>query len=247
MPRRSLAGKRVVVTGATQGLGGALCRELSRAGSLVLAVGDRESELASLANDLHLAGQKLLTMRLNITDPVHRTHLLQAVRDQFGGLDLLVNSTDLPAAGQFLDLQPESLRAVFETNLFAVAELMRLFIPNLTQGHQPLIVNVSSVLGRRAMPLQSAYSASKFAVQGLSDAVRAELAKAGIGILVVNAAESGQMTAEEWNRAAKTTLKAIVVDKAEITLTLKSKLLVLATRFAPWLVDRIAARLLRQS
>ena len=124
-------------------------------------------------------------------------------------------------------------------------------------------MNISSVVGRRALPARSLYSASKFAVAGFSEAIRAELAKDGIQVVVVspgltqtnfskNMLEQKArmqmdhmrgMTSEE---VAEATLKAIAAGKTEVTLTLKGKMLVLVNRFAPWVVDFFARKKVRE-
>src|SRR5207248_5606605 len=138
----------------------------------------------------------------------------------------------------------------------------RLFLPVLKEGVRPAIVNISSIAGRRGSPARSEYSASKFAVQGFSEALRAELYKDGIDVLIVNPGLTQTnfsknmleqkakvqldhlrgMTAEQ---AAYATLRAIERGKNEITLTFKAKLIAFVSRFFPRLADRIAARKVR--
>jgi short-subunit dehydrogenase len=149
-----------------------------------------------------------------------------------------------------------------EVNFFAVAETTRVFLPLLKQGNRPAIVNVSSVGGKRGLPARSEYSASKFAVQGLSEALRAELAKDGIDVLVVNPGltqtnfsqnmleRKAKMPVDHMRgmtpaQVAAATLRALERGKNEVTLTLQGKLIVLVARFFPWLADRFAARKVR--
>jgi short-subunit dehydrogenase len=123
-------------------------------------------------------------------------------------------------------------------------------------------VNVSSILGRRAWPARSMYSASKFAVQGFSEAIRAELAKDGVDVIVVspgltrtnfskNLLENKAKVPLDHLRGmsaeavAVATCKALERGTPDVTLTLGGKLLVLTTRFAPWLIDVVARRKVR--
>src|SRR5262249_35674808 len=166
------------------------------------------------------------------------------------------------ATGHFAECGPERLRKIMEVNFFGMTETTRAFLPLLKRGNRPAIVNISSIAGKRGIPARSEYSASKFAVQGFSEALRAELAKDGIDVLVIspgltqtnfsqNMIEQKAlmqldhlrgMTAE---KVAALTLKAIARGKNELCLTLQGKLIVLVSRFFPRLADRIARRKVR--
>ena len=254
--RRTLIGKRILVTGASQGIGRAFAIEAARRGAKVVASARTVGALEALRSDA------IVTVVGDITDPAARAAMLTAAIEHFGGLDILVNNAGRGATGFFGDTKPDTLRGVMEVNFFALAELTRLCIPTLQTGVQPLIVNVSSILGRRGLPRYSEYCASKFAVQGLSDAIRAELTKLGIGVLVVNPGPTDTGFQENMierdgrtPRASKrmsgkavadAMIRAIERDKAEITLTAIGKALVLANRFAPWAVEWYFRRELRR-
>jgi len=265
MSRRQLAGKRILITGASEGIGRALALAAVKAGCRVLATARSNEHLETLAFEASAilgAGGSLEKVSADVTIPEHRQHLFDETRRLLGGLDILVNNAGVGASGQYLDLRPETMRAVFEVNLFAVAEMMRLFLPVLQLGVQPLIVNVSSILGRKGYPGLSVYCASKFAVQGLSDAVRAELSTTNVGILVVNPGPTDtdfighelerdpqritQGKRMPVDKVAQAILRAIKADKAELTLTAVGKMLVLASRFTPRLFDYFVRRQLRK-
>jgi short-subunit dehydrogenase len=149
-----------------------------------------------------------------------------------------------------------------EVNFFGLTETTRAFLPILKKGNKPAIVNISSVAGKRGIPARSEYSASKFAVQGFSEAIRAELAKDGVDVLVVcpgltqtnfsqNMIEQKAlvqldhmrgMTAED---VAYYTLRAIEKGRNETCLTLNGKLIAIVSRFFPWLADIIVKRKIR--
>src|SRR5207302_2621911 len=111
--------------------------------------------------------------------------MLEAAEKAFGGVDILVNNAGIGATGHFADCSAERLRQIMEVNFFGLTETTRVFLPMLKKGHRPAIVNISSIAGKRGIPARSEYSASKFAVQGFSEALRAELAKDGVDVLVV--------------------------------------------------------------
>jgi short-subunit dehydrogenase len=188
--------------------------------------------------------------------------MVQAALRHFGGADILVNNAGVGATGHFAEVGPERLRKIMEVNFFGLTETTRLFIPLLKKGIRPAIVNISSIAGKRGIPARSEYSASKFAVQGFSEALRAEMVRFGIDVLVIcpgltqtnfskNMLEQKArlqldhmrgMTAEE---AAGAILQSIERGRNEVCLTFQGKLMVLVSRFFPRLADRIAAKRVR--
>ncbi|MBN1588906.1 MAG: SDR family oxidoreductase [Pirellulales bacterium] len=186
MARREISGSRAIVTGASSGIGRALAVELARQGASVVATARREDRLDELRATIESAGGTVVTVPGDVTDPATRRQLIKTARERFGGLDVLVNNAGVGAMGRFEEADPERLRRVMEVNFFAPVELIRLALPLLSQGTQPIIVNVSSILGLRATPYSSEYSASKFAMQGFSEALRTELIRNHVDVLVVS-------------------------------------------------------------
>ncbi len=259
MSRRTISGLRAIVTGASSGIGRALAHELHRQGAELVLTARREDRLALLAQQLNVDGRRAVYRAGDITSAELRASLLKAARDELGGLDLLVNNAGVGAIGPFAQADEARLRQVMEVNFFAPAELMRGAIELLRAGRQPMIVNISSVLGHRAVPKKSEYCASKFALHGLSDAVRAELAQTGIDLLIVSPStteseffdnvlenkarlpwlKAGRMSAE---RVARQTVRAIRRGRHEIILSPGGKALVWLDRLSPPIVNRLVAR-----
>jgi short-subunit dehydrogenase len=252
--RRTIAGSRILITGASQGIGRSLALLAAKEGALVLAA----ARNAELLNQIAQPGQ-LEILVADVTSAADRQRMLDAMRDRFGGLDILVNNAGIGATGHFAEASEERLRAIFEVNFFAMAELIRLAVPLLKQGRTPAVVNISSVIGRRALPGRSEYSASKFAVQGLSEALRGELSLYGIDVLLVNPGltatnfsanmlerksrlQVDHMRGMTADQAAAATLRAIARGANEVTFTAAGKLFIFVSRFFPRLVDRIIAR-----
>src|SRR5262245_37194207 len=186
MARRKLAGLRVLVTGASQGIGRALVVEAAKRGCRVLAAARSTELLDQLAAEVRKSNGVIETVRADVTSPEDRQAMVDAAVRHFGGLDVLVNNAGIGATGHFMDSDPDVLRKIFETNFFGLTETTRVCLPLLKRGTTPAIVNISSVVGKRALPARSLYSSSKFAVAGFSEAIRAELAKDGIDVIVVN-------------------------------------------------------------
>ena len=188
--------------------------------------------------------------------------MVEAAQRHFGGLDILVNNAGIGATGHFADVSPERMRTIFEVNFFGLTETTRAFLPMLKAGQRPALVNISSIAGKRGIPARSEYSASKFAVQGFSEALRAELAKDGVDVLLVcpgltqtnfshNMIEQKALVPLDHLRGmtpeqvAAATLRAIEKGRNETILTFKGKLIVLVSRFLPWFADFFTKRKVR--
>jgi short-subunit dehydrogenase len=201
-------------------------------------------------------------VKADITCPDDRQRLVDAARRRFGGLDVLINNAGIGATGHFAEGNPDHLRAIMEVNFFGTAETTRVCLPLLMAGRNPAIVNISSIAGKRGIPARSEYTASKFAVQGFSEALRAEMARFDIDVLVVcpgltqtNFSKNMlQQTARlpmdhlrgmTPEAVAAATLHALEKGKREVVLTLQGKLLVWVSRFFPWVADRVATRKVR--
>lgn len=260
--RRQITGLRVLVTGASQGIGRALALEAAQRGAKVLAAARSDELLAELGLEASQAGQPLLTVTADVTNPEGRQRMVEAARGSLGGLDVLINNAGLGASGHFIEADPERLRRIFDVNFFGMAETTRVLLPLLRQGRTPAILNICSIAGRVGIPARSEYSASKFAVQGFSEALRAELARFGIDVLVVNPGlvqtnfsknmleakakmELDLTQGMTARRVAELTLDALAKGKREVTLTWKGRLLVLVNRLFPWLVALVAGRRVR--
>ncbi len=262
--RRAIRGSRMLITGASQGIGKALAEAASLRGAKVLAAARSTELLDDLAAAVRARGGVIEVVRADVTNADDRQRMADAAVRHFGGLDILVNNAGIGATGQFVEADPDRLRKIFEVNFFGLTETTRVLLPLLRQGAKPAIVNISSIAAKRGIPSRSEYSASKFAVQGFSEALRAELAKDDIDVLVVcpgltqtnfskNMIEQKArvqldhlrgMTPEQ---VALHTLRAIERGKNEIVLTFQGKLLAFVSRFFPRLADRIAAKRVRRA
>lgn len=259
--RRDLAGLRVLVTGASQGIGRALALHAAQRGMRVLAAARNRELLQQLQHEAK--GQTLEVVPSDVATPEGREAMVRAATDKFGGLDVLVNNAGIGATGHFAESSPEVLRSIMETNFFGTVETTRVFLPLLQKGTTPALVNVSSILGRRAIPGRSLYSASKFAVEGWTQAIRAEFARFNIDVITINpgltqtnfsqnmlernAKQSlDHMRGMTPEQVADATLDALAAGKRVVNLTLQGKALLFANRFLPGLVDRIAKKKVRQ-
>lgn len=257
--RRQLTDKRALVTGASSGIGRALAVELARCGADVVLVARRAERLAEVAGEVAQLGRRAEIVAGDVTDPEVRRRVLDAARDSLGGLDVLVNNAGVGAHGRFSDASADRLRTIMEVNFFAPVELTRAALPLLGEGRQPIIVNIGSILGRRACPHKSEYAASKFALHGFSEALRAECVPLGIDVLLVAAGptdtehfdnlveEHGELPWGKPRRAspervARAIVRGIERGRHEIVPSWRGWMWLTLNRIAPGLVDRIMAR-----
>jgi short-subunit dehydrogenase len=260
--RRSIEGSRILVTGASQGIGHELAMAAAGPGAQVLAVARSENLLHELSDQVQARGLRLEVLVGDVTLPQDRQRMAEETVKCLGGLDILVNNAGIGATGHFAEVSPERLRKIMEVNFFGMTEMIRVFLPILKQGRKPAIVNISSIAGKRGIPARSEYSASKFAVQGFSEALRAELAKDGIDVLVVcpgltqtnfsqNMLEQkakmpmDHMRGMTADKVAEAVIRSIEKGRNEVCLTGQGQLIVFMSRFFPRWADRIAARRVR--
>jgi short-subunit dehydrogenase len=261
--RRKIAGLRILITGASQGIGRALALAAAGRGAKVLAAARSAILLTELSREPRPVGGALETVQADVTSADDRRIMVEAAVRHFGGLDVLVNNAGIGATGHFADGAPERLRSIMEVNFFGLTETTRICLPLLRKGVTPAIMNISSIVAKRGMPGRSDYSASKFAVQGFSEALRAELDKDGIDVLVVcpgltqtnfsrNMIERKARVQLDHLRGmtsetvADEVLKSLERGRHDIDLTFQGRLLVFVSRFFPRLADRIARRKVRE-
>ncbi len=257
MARRTLSGCRAIVTGASSGIGWAMAVELAKRQSELLVTARCAEKLDQLVGEITNLGGRAIPVPGDLTDESLRERLVTRARMEWGGLDLLINNAGVGAIGPFLEADPGRLRRVMEINFFAPAELTRLAAPLLQNGHQPLIVNIGSVLGHRAVPFKVEYCASKFAMHGFSDALRSELEASGIDLLLVSPSTTnseflGSLLAGERSegalrgmsptRVVRQAIRAMKNGRDEVILSAGGKLLVWSDRLFPTLVNRAIAR-----
>jgi NAD(P)-dependent dehydrogenase (short-subunit alcohol dehydrogenase family) len=171
------------VTGASRGFGREIVLAALEKGHRVVATARDPRTVAAWLPETHRANSLLLP--LNVTDPRQRETALAATLSAFGSIDILVNNAGYGYLTAVEEGEEREIRALFEANFFAVAALTREVLPAMRARRSGRIVNISSVGGFVGFPGSGYYAASKFALEGLSESLRAEVAPLGIDILLV--------------------------------------------------------------
>jgi NAD(P)-dependent dehydrogenase (short-subunit alcohol dehydrogenase family) len=177
------ASRWIMVTGASSGIGRATAARLAQAGHLVFAGARRASALEELA----ATHPGIRPVVLDVTDAAAIDRARQQIMTETGGwgLDVLVNAAGILVLGPVEAVSDRQTRAQLEVNLFGALAVTRAFLPQMRQRRAGRIVNVSSILGRFALPGSGIYAASKFALEAASDAPRMELAPFGVRVVLV--------------------------------------------------------------
>lgn len=175
-----LAGKIVIITGASSGVGEAAARAFAQAGAVVVLAARSADKIADLAKALG---------GFAVPTDVSRVEDLRALVDTTvatcGRIDILVNNAAANARGEFDTLDPAAIATVIDTNLKGPLLLTRLALPHLRQT-KGVVVNVASIAGHVPLPHEGPYCASKWGLRGFSFAVREELRTAGVAVCVVS-------------------------------------------------------------
>jgi len=172
--------KNVFITGCSSGIGRATAELLRDAGWNVFPTVRKTNDLEMLKE----AGFSPIELNINSSESIKRA--VDVLLNATGGkLDALVNNAGFGMPGAIEDLSRDAMRAQFETNLFGLQELTNMLIPVFRKNGGGRIVNVSSVVGRLALPFMGIYSASKFALEGLTDALRIELSEDSIRLSLI--------------------------------------------------------------
>lgn len=195
----SLEGARVLVTGASSGIGAALAPMLAARGATVGIVARRRDRLAEVLGACEEAGPGRRHRRWNVdlSDPSAAAHLALDAWDAFDGLDAIVNNAGRPMRRRVQQLDVETVDAVMRTNFLSPVAMSLAVLPRMLERDQGVIVNVSSLGGRLGIAGEAAYVASKFALSGWSEAMAMDLWSTGIEIRLIT---PGAIDTEIWDQ-----------------------------------------------
>ncbi len=253
--------KTVLITGGSRGLGLAIARELTQYGTNLVLVARTHSQLSRAQADLEARGSKVLSIVADVTQQADIDRAIEQTVATFGGLDVVINVAGIIQTGPIDNITDEEFHQTMAVNAFAPLHLTRAALPYL-RARRGRVLIVSSVGGKVAVPHLSSYSMSKFAVTGLGQALRAELAADGVGVTTVlpglmqtgsprNAVIKGQhereyalfatvdnlpLISQSAQSAAQRILSALARNEAEVMIGLPATAMRYAQALAPQLV-----------
>jgi NAD(P)-dependent dehydrogenase (short-subunit alcohol dehydrogenase family) len=175
----------VLVTGGTDGLGRATALLLASEGYRVFAAGRNAQKRAALEQHAEEQGLPLETLELDVTSDDSADRAILEIERRAGPVGVLVNNAGVAIAAVMEEITLDDLRKQFETNVFSMVRMAQRVLPGMRERRRGYIVNMSSIAGRTSNPLMGPYSASKHAVEAISDAMRMELAPFGIRVVMI--------------------------------------------------------------
>jgi short-subunit dehydrogenase len=265
MARFSFRGQAILITGGSRGLGLTIARQLCQAGADIALIARHADELAQAKSELDRYGTRVIAIQCDLLESAQIQAAVQQTLEQFGKIDILINNAGIIEVGPLQHMQRRDFERSMQLHFWAPLELAWKIIPEMRRQGGGRIVNISSIGGKIAVPHMAAYTASKFALVGLSDALRTELARENIFVTTVtpglmrtgsegHAKFKGDHAAEfksfsgagklpfasmSAERAAKKVLAACARGQPALVMPLGARALIVANALFPNLTARI--------
>lgn len=247
----NMQGKIALITGASRGIGRAIAIELAQQGAkrLLLVARDRQ-RLADVAAEIEALGVEVVTLALDLTQPIEVNIAIARAWKTYGPIHLLVNCAGVAHQAPFLKSPLPKVQEEISTNLMGMYTITRLVARRMATQQEGTIVNVSSLMGKVAAPTMATYSATKSAILGFTQALRAELAEYNIRVsaLLPTLTDTDMVRDLQlfrWvvpmtpEKVAKALVAGLRKDSPEILVGWQSHLAVWCSRIAPWLLKKI--------
>jgi len=252
---RKLSGSTALITGATSGIGRETALEFARSGAKVVVAGRREERLGELVLEIKSRGGKALAVATDVADQEQVENLINKAVETFGRIDVLVNNAGVGLAARFDQMSIEDFRRLMDVNFWGAVYACKSALPVIRKQQEGgAIINVSSIMGKRGVPFETAYCASKFALAGFSEALRTEVMTDKIDVSTIF---PGAVETEIFETSANQTgfdipgnipkfpareMARVIVQTArfpqpEVVMALDAAAIDFFNRFAPALVD----------
>ncbi|MEN2400672.1 3-ketoacyl-ACP reductase [Flavobacterium sp. MC2016-06] len=194
-----LKNKNALITGAGKGIGKAIAIALAKEGVNVILVSRTQADVDQLAAETTALGVKSLALSADVSDINSINTAVEKAFTAFKNIDILINSAGIASFGKFLELEPEAWERIIQVNLMGTYYTTRAVIPNMIERQTGDIINISSTAGLNGNALTSAYSASKFAVLGLTDSLMQEMRKHNIRVTALTPSTVATDMAKDLN------------------------------------------------
>lgn len=255
--------KTILITGASSGIGEALSLEWSKYHTKLILTGRNIEKLQEVKQKCELAGSQCQVIPLDLTDGISIQSAVQQIIQANPRIDILVNNGGISQRSRSLETPIEVDRTVMETNFFGAVSLTKLILPAMVKQGGGHIVVVSSVVGKFGFPLRTAYSASKHALQGYFDSLRAEMTAEHIRVSIVSPGrirtsisinavdkngnkhgimDAGQEEGMPAELCAKKIISAVRKNKKDILIGRKEILMVYIRKYIPALYYKLASK-----
>lgn len=259
-----LQGRVAIITGASSGIGREAALALAREGAHTVLAARREEKLREVADAIRAIGGDALIVRTDVGSQSQVEHLVEASIRRFGRIDILVNNAGYGLFATVEDTTADDVRRIFDVNFLGAFYAIKTVLPIMRQQGRGHIINVSSVVGKRALPYSGAYCATKSALISLSESLRVELAGTGIDVSVVcpadTASEFFDVAETKYERrvrptgpvqsaaqVAQTIVKIARHPKSEVMTFKPARLLAVANALSPGLVDWAIGKIMQRA
>lgn len=194
-----LKNKNALITGAGKGIGKAIAIALAKEGVNLILVSRTQADVDQLAAETAALGVKSLALSADVSDIHSINSAVEKALNEFKTIDILINSAGIASFGKFLELEPDVWENIIKVNLMGTYYTTRAIIPNMIERQTGDIINISSTAGLNGNALTSAYSASKFAVLGLTDSLMQEMRKHNIRVTALTPSTVATDMAKDLN------------------------------------------------
>ncbi|WP_111747175.1 SDR family NAD(P)-dependent oxidoreductase [Salinisphaera orenii] len=181
----NISGNSILLTGASRGIGREIALAFAKQGNKLTLAGRNEQALEETRAGVEQAGGQAIVVAGDVTDAAWREFAIQKAVETYGGLDILINNAGVVSAGSLEEQTEEDVNQQLQINLVAPILLTRAALPALRKSKQAAIVNTSSIFGLLGMPFYATYGATKSGLGHFGEAMRRELADAGIHVMTV--------------------------------------------------------------
>lgn len=183
---QSIKGKIAYITGAARGIGKATALELAREGVHVGLIARTQSTLEQVAEEAKSLGVKASVAVADISNMEQVDEAISKLKNELGSADILINNAGIGTYGSFLEIDPADWKKTFEVNVFGTYHVTRAVLPQLIEKNRGDIITISSSSGLKGTAKSTAYSGSKFAVQGMTEALMQEVRPHNIRVMTLN-------------------------------------------------------------